>query len=209
MKLHGYFRSSAAYRVRIALNLKGIDCEQVPVNLLKGEQRSEPYLAKNPQGLVPLLETERGALAQSLAILEWLEQQYPQTPLLPADPWQAAQVRSLVYAVACDIHPLNNLRVLKYLADELQLGEGEKRAWYHHWLGQGFAGIEPRLAAAPYCCGEQVTLADVVLIPQLYNAKRFDCDLSAFPNIEAVDRACHQLPAFVDARPENQPDCPL
>ena len=206
IKLYDYYRSSAAYRVRIALNLKGIDYQQFPVNLLAGDQHSKEYLAVNQQGLVPALQVGQGCLIQSLAILEWLEREYPEPSLLPTDPWQAAQLRSVAHIIACDIHPLNNLRVLNYLVAELGATDDKKMAWYRHWLKEGFLGIEPLLTAKPFACGDKPSLADVVLVPQIYNAKRFGCDLSVFPKIQAVDRSCQQLQAFSDARPENQPD---
>jgi maleylacetoacetate isomerase len=207
MKLYSYFRSSAAYRVRIALNLKNIQHELVGVNLLKSEQHSEAYLAKNPQGLLPALETEHGVLGQSLAILEYLEETHPETPLIFGDAWQKAHIRNLSYAVACDIHPIDNLRVLKYLSNELAVDDDAKNAWYRHWVEVGFDKIEKMLDAQhSYCVGEQPSLADVCLVPQVFNAIRFNVDMAAYPKIAAIYQRCNQLSAFSDAAPENQPD---
>lgn len=207
MKLYSYFRSSAAYRVRIALNLKNIDHELVTVNLLKSEQQSDEYLTKNPQGLLPALETEQGVLAQSLAILEWLEETHPETPLLTGDAWQKAQIRNLCYAVACDIHPIDNLRVLKYLASDLGVDEEAKTTWYKHWVEVGFESIEKLLDEAnSFCVGNKPTLADVCLVPQVFNALRFKVDMTKYPKIAAVYEQCNKLDAFIDAAPQNQPD---
>ncbi|BBN83421.1 maleylacetoacetate isomerase [Pseudoalteromonas sp. A25] len=206
MKLYTYFRSSAAYRVRIALNLKNIDHELVAVNLLKSEQQSEAYTSKNPQGLLPALETEQGVLAQSLAILEWLEETHTDTPLLPNDPWQKAQVRNFCYAIACDIHPIDNLRVLKYLSQELNVDDEQKSTWYRHWVIEGFKKLEPMLGDSKFCFGDTPTLADVCLVPQVFNALRFKVDMAPFPKIAAIYERCNQLSAFSDAAPENQPD---
>ncbi|AFU98173.1 maleylacetoacetate isomerase [Simiduia agarivorans] len=207
MKLYGYFRSSAAYRLRIALNLKGLSAEQVPVNLLKGEQKGEDYKRINPQGLVPSLATDQGAiLTQSPAILEWLEDTYPNVPLLPADPLLRARVRSLCMQIACDVHPICNLRVLKYVANDLGAGEEGKIAWIHHWISEGFAAMESQLGDGPYCLGESLTLADVYLIPQVFNALRFKVPMAQFPKIMAVYNACNQVPAFQLAAPDQQPD---
>lgn len=207
MELYSYFRSSAAYRLRIALNIKGIEHTLKPVNLLKGEHKSEAYRALQPQGLVPALQLDDGTtLGQTTAIVEYLEAEYPHTPLLPRDSVAAAVVRSWVNTIACDIHPLNNLRVLKYLAHELGVDETQKSAWYHHWISEGFAALESQVRAAPYCFGAEVTLADIYLIPQIYNALRFNTDMTAFPKLMAIDEACNKLAAFAEARPENQPD---
>ena len=165
MKLYTYFRSSAAYRVRIALNLKNLEHEMVPVNLLKSEQQSTDYLNVNPQGLLPALETEKGKLGQSLAILEYLDEIHPAHPLLPNDPWQKAQVRSLAYAIACDIHPIDNLRVLKYLSNELAVSDEQKTQWYLHWIRIGFEKIEEQLTDSLYCAGDTPSLADICLVP--------------------------------------------
>ncbi|OCQ22077.1 maleylacetoacetate isomerase [Pseudoalteromonas luteoviolacea] len=206
MKLYTYFRSSAAYRVRIALNLKGIEHELEAVNLLKSEQQQQPYTDKNPQGLLPAMETEQGTLAQSLAILEWLEDTHPEIPLLPSDPWEKAQVRNFSYAIACDIHPIDNLRVLKYLANELNVTDEQKTTWYQHWIIEGFKKLEPTLGNGPFCFGEQPTLADLCLVPQVFNALRFKVDMAQFPKIAAVYEHCNTLDAFIKAAPENQPD---
>ncbi|WP_010626133.1 maleylacetoacetate isomerase [Halomonas sp. KM-1] len=210
-KLYGYFRSSAAYRVRIALNLKGLDYAQVPVNLVKGEQRDEANLARNPQGLVPILETDEGVqLSQSLAICEYLEERHPEPALLPADPEGRARVRSLAQLVACEIHPLNNLKVLKYLVHELKLDEAAKLAWYRHWIAEGFTALEARLAGEPatgeFCHGDSPTLADLCLVPQVFNAERFECDLSAYPTIYRIAERCRAMEAFAKAAPGAQPD---
>lgn len=210
-KLYGYFRSSAAYRVRIALNLKGLDYAQVPVNLVKGEQRDEANLVRNPQGLVPILETDEGVqLSQSLAICEYLEERHPEPALLPADPAGRARVRSLAQLVACEIHPLNNLKVLKYLVHELKLDEAAKLAWYRHWIDEGFTALEARLAGEPatgeFCHGDSPTLADLCLVPQVFNAERFECDLSAYPTIRRIAERCRAMDAFAKAAPGAQPD---
>ncbi|MDN3380359.1 MULTISPECIES: maleylacetoacetate isomerase [unclassified Pseudoalteromonas] len=207
MKLYTYFRSSAAYRVRIALNLKEIEHELVAVNLLKSEQQSAEYLDKNPQGLLPALETNQGVLAQSMAILEYLEETYPQTPLLFGDTWQKAQIRNLCYAIACDIHPVDNLRVLKYLSTELGIDDEAKNAWYRYWVEVGFEKIELLLDAKyEYCVGDKPSLADVCLVPQVFNALRFNVDMTAYPKIAAIYERCNKLAAFSNAAPQNQPD---
>lgn len=209
--LYGYFRSSAAYRVRIALNLKGLAYEQVAVNLVKGEQRAEEKLARNPQGLVPVLETDDGTrLTQSLAICEYLEERHPEPALLPGDPAGRARVRSLAQLVACEIHPLNNLKVLKYLVHELKLDEAAKLAWYRHWIAEGFTALEARLAGeaatGAFCHGDSPSLADVCLVPQVFNAERFECDLSAYPTIRRIAERCRAMEAFAKAAPGAQPD---
>ncbi|WMS92810.1 maleylacetoacetate isomerase [Pseudoalteromonas sp. HL-AS1] len=207
MKLYSYFRSSAAYRVRIALNLKAIDHELAIVNLLKSEQLGEDYLATNPQGLLPALETDDGVLAQSLAILEWLDEAYPQSPLITGTAWQKSQIRNLSFAIACDIHPVNNLRVLKYLSNELGVDDEAKNKWYRHWIEVGFEKIELMLNENNgYCFGDQPTLADICLVPQVFNAIRFNVDMSAYPKIAAIYEHCNKLAAFNDAAPQNQPD---
>lgn len=206
MKLYTYFRSSAAYRVRIALNLKNINHDMVPVNLLKSEQQSDDYLQVNPQGLLPALETEHGKLGQSLAILEYLDELYPEVPLLPSDAWQKAQVRSFAYAIACDIHPIDNLRVLKYLTGELNVTDEQKTNWYLHWIRIGFEKLESQIGDTDFCCGNTPSLADVCLIPQVFNALRFKLDMSTFPKINAIYTRCNQIKAFSDAAPENQID---
>ncbi|MFU2512147.1 maleylacetoacetate isomerase [Pseudoalteromonas sp. ASV78] len=207
MKLYSYFRSSAAYRVRIALNLKNIQHELVTVNLLKSEQQAPAYLDKNPQGLLPALETDNGVLAQSMAILEFLEETYPDTPLLFGDAWQKAQIRNLCYAIACDIHPIDNLRVLKYLSSELGADDDAKNAWYRHWVEVGFEKLELLLDSShQYCIGDKPSLADVCLVPQVFNAYRFNVDMTAYPKIAAIYERCNKLAAFIDAAPQNQPD---
>ena len=209
--LYGYFRSSAAYRVRIALNLKGLDYDQAPVNLVKGEQRGEANLSRNPQGLVPVLETDEGVqLTQSLAICEYLDERYPEPALLPADAEGRARVRSLAQLVACEIHPLNNLKVLKYLVGELGVDEPTKLAWYRHWITEGFDALESLLTrpagTGQFCHGDTPTLADLCLVPQVFNAERFDCNLSAYPTIRRIVEHCNALPAFQRAAPGKQPD---
>jgi maleylpyruvate isomerase len=209
MKLYSYHRSSAAYRVRIALNLKGLDYDYVPVNLLQGEQRGDAYLARNPLGLVPALESDDGdLLTQSVAILEWLEETCPEPALLPVDPLQRARVRAVVNTIACDIHPLNNLAVLKHLRNDLQATEEQVSQWYCTWVQRGFGAIEQTLAANPdaFCCGDQPTLADVCLVPQVFNANRFEVPMTAYPNIRRVTHTCNALAAFARAAPSEQPD---
>ena len=212
MQLYGYFRSSAAYRVRIALNLKGLSYEYVPVHLLKdgGQQLSDTYRALNPAALVPTLVDDGAALGQSLAIIEYLDETRPEVPLLPADALGRARVRGLAQAVACDTHPLNNLRVLKYLKHTLQVSDDAKNEWYRHWVDVGLGALEAMLAQSDdtgrFCHGDTPTVADLCLVPQVYNARRFGCDMSAFPTIERIDAACGELQAFVDAQPQNQLD---
>ena len=211
MKLYGYFRSSAAYRVRIALNLKGLAAEHIPVHLRKGEQKAPPFAALNPQKFVPALETDDGALlTQSLAIIEYLDEVHPHPALLPQDPLDRARVRALALAIACDIHPLNNLRVLKHLSSALGLDEEARNVWSRHWIAEGFAALEAMLANDPrtgrFCHGDQPTLADVFLVPQVANAERVDCDLTPYPTIVRIATAARALPAFADAAPEKQPD---
>lgn len=208
LTLHGYWRSSAAYRVRIALALKGLEYAQVPHDLRTGAQRDAGYRALAPIGLVPALEAEGQVLTQSLAILEWLEETHPAPPLLPADAGARAAVRAMAGIVACDIHPLNNLRVLKRLRGELALDEAAVQAWMTHWIDEGFAALETLVAThgRGFCWGDAPTLADCCLIPQLYNARRFAVPLEAYPALLAVEARCAALPAFAAARPEAQPD---
>jgi len=211
LKLYDYFRSSAAYRVRIALNLKGLAPERVFVHLAKGEQLAGDYLSVNPQGLVPALITDDGlVLSQSLAIIDWLDETHPVPPLLPADPNERARVRSIALAIACDIHPLNNLRVLNYLSNTLGVTAEQRTGWYRYWIDLGFEALEKRLAGdprtGPFCHGQAPTLADVCLVPQVANARRFHVDLSPYPAIVRIDAACAALPAFADAAPARQPD---
>jgi len=210
MQLYTFFRSSAAYRVRIALNLKGLGREDVFVRFQDQEQRSEAYRRLNPQGLVPTLVDGGAVLGQSLAILEYLEEVYPEPPLLPAEPAGRARARQIGLAVACDIHPLNNLRVLQYLERELGLDEARRTAWYRHWLAQGFQAIETLLTTTPgtgrFCQGEAPGFADVCLVPQVFNARRYQVDMTPYPTVARIDAACLALPAFADAAPAAQPD---
>ncbi|WP_428033343.1 maleylacetoacetate isomerase [Amphritea sp.] len=208
MILYDYCRSSAAYRVRIALNLKGVDYQQVPISLLAGEQRSAEYLQRNPQGLVPALQDGELLLTQSLAICEYLEESCPGAqPLLPENAADRAKVRSMAQLVACDIHPLNNLRMLKYLVSELGVSEAQKTQWYQHWIYQGFDALEQILSdtAGDYSFADDVTLADLYLVPQVFNANRFGCILDCYPNIVRVNENCLKLKAFADAHPDLQP----
>ncbi|MEI2417317.1 maleylacetoacetate isomerase [Orrella sp. JC864] len=212
MQLYSYFRSSAAYRVRIALNLKGLSYETVPVHLLKegGQQLQAGYTALNPNALVPTLMDGGLVLHQSLAIIEYLEELHPEPALLPPDPASRARVRALAQTIACDIHPLNNLRVLKYLKRGMGLGEEAKNEWYRHWIEVGMTALEAMLAQSPgtgrYCHGDAPGLADICLVPQVANARRFDCSLAQMPTIVRIDAACRELPAFQEAAPERQPD---
>ncbi|WP_315775857.1 MULTISPECIES: maleylacetoacetate isomerase [unclassified Bradyrhizobium] len=208
MKLHGYFRSSASYRVRIALNLKGLTAEHLPHHLRKGEQRAPDYLALNPQGFVPTLEDDSGAaLIQSLAIIEWLDEAHPEPPLLPKDPLRRAQVRAFAQVLACDTHPVQNLKVLARLR-ELGLPEDKVTAWAGWANREGLAACEAliRHEPGPFCFGATPTLADLCLVPQLGNARRFGVDVAAFPRLLQAEAAAKALPAFADAAPERQPD---
>jgi len=210
MKLYTYFRSSAAYRVRIALNLKGLEREDVFIHLRQGAQRQTGYLGLNPQGLVPTLVDGDAVIGQSFAILEYLEETHPEPPLLPADRAGRARARQLGLIVACDIHPLNNLRVLQYLGRELGLDEEARNRWYRHWVERGFAALETLLTGTPgterFCHGEVPGFADLCLVPQVYNAGRFAIDLSPYPTVRRINETCLALPAFADAAPEAQPD---
>jgi len=210
MKLYGYWRSSAAYRCRIAFNLKGVRPEFSPVHLRRGGQRAEEFLRLNPQGLVPALDIGGRVLTQSLAIIEWLEETRPQPPLLPRDPVERADVRAFALAIAADVHPLNNLRVLKYLKSPLGHDQATIDAWYRHWVEEGLEACEGLVLKGgrrgPFCFGETPTLADVCLVPQLANARRVDSDLSACPTLLAIEAHCARLPAFAEAAPERQPD---
>jgi maleylpyruvate isomerase len=209
VKLYTYFRSSAAYRVRIALNLKALPYEMAPVHLTKdgGQQRKPEFRAVNPQMRVPALELSGGEiLTQSLAIIEYLDDIQPEPAFLPADALERAKVRAIAQMVACDIHPLNNLVALQYLKRQLKHEQPEIDAWYHHWVTEGFKAIEAMIEPGPYACGSHITLADICLVPQVYNARRLKVPLDDFPKIVAVDAACLKLPAFDKARPENQPD---
>lgn len=210
--LHTYYRSSASYRVRIALNLKGLEARHVPVHLLKdgGEQFQPAFREVNPQALVPVLTEPGVRLSQSLAILEYLEEKYPGVPLLPADAVERARVRQIALAIACDIHPINNLRVLKYLTGPLGLSEEAKAEWVRHWVALGFDAIEKELQGAGwrdgFCVGDTPTLADCCLIPQIFNATRFGVEMSKYPILAAIDEKCQALPAFQLAHPSVQPD---
>jgi maleylacetoacetate isomerase len=208
MKLYSYWHSSAAYRVRIALHHKGVEYELVPVNLLASEHKAEDYLRVNPVGLVPALELDDGRhLTQSTAILHWLESRYPEPALLPEDPFEQARVLGWAQTVACEIHPLNNVAVLNFLKAELSVApDSVNTTWYYHWLERGLDALEAEIVAAPYCHGAALTLADLYLVPQLYNARRFKFDLQAYPKLLSVWDACNALPAFQDALPQNQPD---
>jgi maleylacetoacetate isomerase len=210
MKLVGYFRSSAAYRVRIALNFKGLEVDHDFVQLAQGEQNEPAFAARNPQKLVPVLEDGPNQLIQSLAIVEYLEETHPEPPLLPIEPAARARVRALAQIVACEIHPLNNLRVLGYLTGELGIAEEAKLAWYRHWIAEGLEALEAVLAASPdtgrFCHGDRPGLADICLVPQLFNARRFGCQLSAFPTLLRIDLDCGLLSAFSHAAPDAQPD---
>lgn len=212
-KLYTYFRSSAAYRVRIALALKGVAHEAIRVHLARngGEQHSPAYRDKNPQGLVPVFELDEGTvLTQSLAIIEYLDETQPGPALLPADAVGRARVRAIAQGIACDIHPINNLRVLQYLGGQLGATQEQKDAWYHHWIATGLQGLEAMLAGHPdtdrFCHGDTPTLADCCLVPQLFNARRFNCPLDAYPTLLRIDAACAELPAFQQAAPGAQAD---
>jgi maleylacetoacetate isomerase len=212
LELYTYWRSSAAYRVRIALELKGLAYEARPVHLTHGggEHRSDAYRRVNPQARVPALAHDGRVLTQSLAIIEYLEEMWPEPPLLPAGPAARARVRAVAQLIACDIHPLNNLRVLQYAREALGASEDARNAWYRHWIMDGFAALEILLTDSAetgrHCHGDAPTIADACLVPQVYNARRYRCDLAAFPTIVRIDAACSALPAFARARPEAQPD---
>lgn len=210
IRLYSYWRSTAAYRVRMALALKGLDHDIVPVSLLPGvaEHRQDAYRERNPQMLVPFLEDGDVGIGQSLAILEYLEEAYPERPLLPRDTVARAAVRSFCNSICCDIHPLNNLRVLLYLKQELGVSDAQRDDWYAHWIHEGFRSAELTAAAhgGPFVFGERLTLADVCLVPQLYNAHRFEVPIDDYPALAAVEAHCHSLPVLAAAKPENQPD---
>lgn len=212
MKLYTFFRSSASYRVRIALNLKGLDYEQIPIHLRRGggEQLSAAYKAVNPQGLVPALEDGGRTFTQSLAIIEYLEERFPKPALLPGDPADRALVRSMALLIACEIHPIQNLRVLLYLKKNLNRSDDEVNAWAQHWISLGLSALEQMRLSLPkagaFCFGDTPTLADICLVPQLANARRFGVDLSPFPSIVNVEQSCLAVSAFAKAAPEKQPD---
>jgi maleylacetoacetate isomerase len=211
MLLYGYFRSSAAYRVRIALNLKGLTYDQTFVHLARLEQLAESFAAINPQKLLPVLKTDSGQLlTQSLAIIEYLEETHPQPALLPKDPLERAQVRALALAVACEIHPINNPRVLRYLTGKLGVSEAQRDDWYRHWVEEGLQAVEQMLVSSPqtgrFCHGDTPTLADLCLVPQVANGRRFKADLSGCPTVLRIDAECQKVKAFADAAPANQPD---
>ena len=210
MKLYNYFRSSASFRVRIALELKGLGYGYLPVHLAKGEHKQSGYASVSPSALVPMLELDGGErIGQSMAIIEYLDETHPEPALLPADPLGRARVRALAQLVACEIHPLNNLRVLKYLVRELKVQEEAKNTWYRHWVREGLVAYERELAQLPpatYSFGDTPTLADCCLVPQIFNGQRFDCDFSGLPRTMAAFDACMKLPAFQQAQPSNCPD---
>ncbi len=210
MKLYGYFRSSASYRVRIAMALKGLDYDLQPVHLRRGEQRAQGFLERNPQGLVPALEDGGAWLTQSLAIMEYLEEQVPEPALLPAGAVDRAWVRALAQVVACDIHPINNLRILQYLERDLGLDDDARGAWARRWIADGFGAMEAMLKndsrTGAHCFGDHPTLADVCLAPQVFNSQRFAVDLGRFPTLARIHENCMRLPAFRDQAPERQPD---
>jgi maleylacetoacetate isomerase len=210
MRLYDYWRSSAAYRVRLALNFKGLRYEQVPVDLRAGAQRSPEFLKINPQGLVPVLEDDGVVLTQSLPILNYLEERCPEPALLPKDAAGRAKARAIAVAIACEIHPLNNTRVLQYLERELGLDEAGRLKWYRHWIREGLGPIEAMLAssAGDFCVGDAPSLADLCLVPQVYNARRFECDLEPYPTVRRIDERCRKIEAFASAAPERQPDAP-
>jgi maleylacetoacetate isomerase len=210
MRLYTYFRSGTSHRVRIALNLKGLAYQPIPVHLLKGEQRQEYYRTLNPQGLLPLLEDGELRISQSLAIIEYLERTYPEPPLLPEDPAGEARVRSLALICACEMHPLNNLRVLQYLKNSLGLDQAARDAWCRHWMEEGFTALEQRLVTEPetgrFCHGDQPTLADICLVPQVVSSQRWSTDLGPYPTVRQIYNTCLELEAFMTAMPANQPD---
>jgi maleylacetoacetate isomerase len=213
IRLYSYWRSSAAYRVRIALNLKGLDHEIVPVSLMPGEaeHRQDAYRARNPQMLVPFLEDGDVATGQSQAILEYLEETYAQPPLLPKEKQQRAAVRSFCNLICCDIHPLNNLRVMQYLRGKLDVSDEQYSDWYAHWISEGFRAAETTAGAfadaGPFTFGESVSFADTCLVPQVYNARRFKVPLDDYPRLVSITDACNKLDAFIQAAPEQQPEC--
>jgi maleylacetoacetate isomerase/maleylpyruvate isomerase len=210
MELYSYFRSSASYRVRIALALKGLPYDYRPIHLVKGEQVQAPFSGLSTTRLVPLLKDGDALISQSLAIIEYLEETHPQPPLLPADALGRARVRAIALDIACEIHPLNNLRVLRYLVDEMKVSEDEKMRWLRHWVEDGLAAVERQLAGHPatgrFCHGDAPTLADAVLVPQVFNAQRFSCRLDHVPEVMRIFGECSALPAFANAHPTACPD---
>ena len=210
IKLYGYFRSSAAYRIRIALNLKGIEYQDEFVHLRKNEQSKALFQSLNPQGLVPVLDDENNVISQSIAILEYLEEKYPVPPFLPKTSAERAYVRSIALAIACDIHPLNNLRILRYLDYNFKLEEEQRNEWYRHWIKTEFRALETKISSAGhsgmFCLGDTPGMADICLVPQIANARRFNCDLNDYPMLVEIDSNCRQLEEFQRAAPENQPD---
>ena len=212
LKLYNYYRSSASFRVRIALNLKGLNYDYVPVHLTKGggQQFAPEFKSLNADALIPVLDDDGRVLTQSLAIIEYLDETHPEPPLLPTSPADRAYVRGFALTIACEIHPLNNLRVLRYLVKELGASEDSKNAWYRHWVEQGLAALEARVVterrSGRHVLGDQVGIADVVLVPQVFNAKRFDCRLDHVPTLMRIFDHCMELPAFADAQPSRQPD---
>ncbi len=206
--LHDYFRSSACYRVRIAMQLKELNYQLIPIHLVNngGEQFSADYLKINPHSLVPTLTHDNKTITQSLAIIEYLDETFPTSPLLPKDPYLKSLVRAFSLSIAADLHPLNNLRVLSYLTNQLKITEEQKNIWYQHWMTKGLTGLEKQLAAlnttTPFCFGDKPTMADICLVPQMYNARRFACDLTNYPALVRIDQNCRQLPAFQAASPE-------
>ena len=207
MILYDYFRSSAAFRVRIALNLKGLSAERRYIHLRKGEQRAAAYLEENPQGLIPTLVVGERRLTQSMAIIEYLDEKHPLPPLLPAAAEDRAWVRSIAQLIACDIHPIDNTRVLAYLENELKLDQAARDTWYRHWIIEGFNALEKQLAesGAPFACGDKPTIADICLVPQVANANRLKTPLEPYPRIRQINDNCLKLKAFADARPEVHP----
>lgn len=209
MKLYSYFRSSASYRLRIALNLKGLQYDYQAINLLAGEQQSAQYLAINPLGLVPTLQLDNGdTMIQSAAIVEYLEETHPEPALLPADPMARARVRAVANVIACEIQPLCNIGVTEHLKSAFDIDKNEVLAWFDRWMARGFSAVEHILADAgtPFASGDTPGLADIFLVPQVYNARRFDIDLAPYPTVIRIADACNALPAFTDAAPEHQPD---